>query len=104
MCPVSGRSGLPRAYDGRTVGYIALGSWLRVVDTERDVGVSSADVGVFCFRALWFRSRAYEGRTVGYIALGDGLRVVEAERDVLGLPFQPKTKFSARFAIPVPLT
>ena len=43
---------MPRAYDGRTVGYIALGDGLRVVDTGRDVGVSPPDVGVFWFRAL----------------------------------------------------
>jgi len=30
---------------------------LRVVDTERDVGVSPSDVGVFCFRALCFSAR-----------------------------------------------
>ena len=78
----SERSVFPRAYDGRTVGYIALGDRLRVVDTERDVGVSPSDVGVFCFRALWFGQRAYDGRTVGYIALGDGLRVGDTGRDV----------------------
>ena len=47
----------PRAYDGRTVGYIALGDGLRVVDTGRDVGVSSADVGVCWFREFRLAAR-----------------------------------------------
>jgi len=53
---------LPRAYDSGTVGYIALSDGLRVVETERDVGVSSADVGAIWFRALWLgRARTTVG-------------------------------------------
>jgi len=52
------------------------------VGTGRDVGVSSADVGAFCFQSALFGHGAYDGRTVGYIALGDGLRVVDTGRDV----------------------
>ena len=62
MCSVSGRSGSDRARVRGTDGYIALGDWLRVVEAERDVGVSPADVGVFCFRALWLgRARTTVG-------------------------------------------
>jgi len=64
-------------HDGRTVGYIALGGWWRVVDFRARCGL-----GAVLFGALWFwwgRSgggSAHDGGTVGCIALGGWWRVL----------------------------
>jgi len=81
---LAGRPGVGRAYVRGTDGYISLGDYSRVMNTERDVGDGPTVVGALVFTGRSGSEDAHVRGTDGYIALGDCSRVMDTERGVGG--------------------